>query len=540
MKEYIYNTSDNIKECIDFIEDTLKSMGTKEKERIKGMLMAEEIIAAIQSGDEVPGVIKIGIKKSMTIPSILITARGDNIFSKVTKSQTVDDDFDDSPETVEVIRNLILNSSKENFKIKNKNGNNTITIVVGEPSKRRTLLTLSSLILGILVGLLLKFTVSADIISFIDGNILSVLKNAFINLLKMLMCPLIFFSIAACISTMTDISEIGKVGGRVILFYMCTTVIAIFLAMGLFHLIPTVEFGSLCGMSGDSMEVATDSVSFSNTVMDIFPDNFFGAFTNANTLQIILIAVLLGVASIKMGDKGTKVAAFVDIANELFCTIGAMITKYLPVMVFASMCSLVVTMDEAMLKYNIGILLVVFLACILILLVYVLLAVIITRVNTLEYAKKVFPVWLNAFSLSSSTASIPFTMKTCEKELKISPKVFSFSIPLGATINMDGCSITLMLTTLFLAKGFGIEMGLLQYVVLVITIMLLSIGAPGIPGAAIVCEAVLMGQFGIPMVAMPIVIGLFTILDNIGTADNVCGDVCGTYIVAYKTGNVEK
>ncbi|MCR5128573.1 MAG: dicarboxylate/amino acid:cation symporter, partial [Lachnospiraceae bacterium] len=268
----------------------------------------------------------------------------------------------------------------------------------------------------------------------------------------------------------------------------------------------------------------------------IVPDNFFGAFVNSSTLQLIFLGILIGGVVPHMGEKAEKVASFLSAANDLFLKVATTITKILPIAVFAFIGSMVLTMDVQVIRTLLSLFICILVGLLLMTAFYFTVVLVMTRSNPVDFARKVMPAWLNAFALSSSSASMPFTMNTCEKKLGISPKLFSFSIPLGATINMDGFVIVLTIAFLFLAKVFGVELHGGDIGTLMLTIILLSFGAPGMPGVGTVCMSVLLLQFHIPMEALTVFIGIDALTDPLGTANNVLGDIVGTYCIGKTSG----
>ena len=253
-----------------------------------------------------------------------------------------------------------------------------------------------------------------------------------------------------------------------------------------------------------------------------------------NTLQIIVIAVLIGLGAGKLGEKTDRVSNFLNNANELFLKVTGLITKFIPIMIFASITSLTISIDLEGLTTIIGFLIVVILAMMAMFVVYNIIVMISAKTSPIKYTKAAFSAWLNAFALVSSNGAISHTMDVCHKKLKISPKIYSFSIPLGATLNMDGSSIGFILYVLFFAKVFGITLGPGQLAMLVFMVIILSMGTPGVPGAAVISMSTLFAQFGIPIEALAIYIGLNAIIEPIATANNVFGDITGTYVVAKR------
>ena len=534
--------NENISLAVDFIKSSFEKEKAKKEDITRTMLLAEEIIATMLEGENAPKEFAVKIYKSLTIPTVRIEAKGDCLDAEFISSQLGDFELEDidSPSALSAIRNMILGAGKEKLELKKKNGHTYVKITAGEPSKKRLMVTIYSLILGILAGILLRVILPTAAETALDGYVLSPIKTIFLNLLKMVMAPLIFFSIASCIGTITDFSEIGKIGAKIMGFYMFTSFIAIGVGFLCYYAFARVGFNDFAYMVTGAVAEESAGVNFIDTIIAIFPSNFFGSFVDSDTLKIIVLALLTGYATTKLGNRSQKVADFLDTANELFGTITTVITNFVFIMVFAAMCSMALTIDVTSLKSEISLFVAIVIGLFMMIALYMLLCGLLGHENPFGFMKKILPAWLNAFSLSSSSASMPFTMKTCDTALGVLPKVFSFSIPLGATINMDGSTVILTTATLFFAKAFGVTLRPGDIVILIFSTILLTMGAPGIPGASLMCQSVLLAMFNIPIEALAIFVTLNAILDPVLTADNVLGDITGTYIVAKRSGNVRQ
>lgn len=532
------SSNENIPVAVDFVEKNLKELKVPKKDITRAMLLTEETVAEMITSCTDISDISISLKKRGRNSSIIIRAKGsefhfENSFPEFGENLGLDTMDEDSKYA---ISKLILKSYENRFSTKYRNGVNTITISSGKAEQSNLKKCGIAIVLAIVCGLLFRYLAPEDVNNFLSTKILGTITTVFMNALKMVTGPLIFFSLAACIGSFTDMKLLGRIGGKVMGFYLFTTCIAITIGIALFNCFSSVKSGDLLPLISDSTVVEKEGISLVDSLINIVPDNFFGAFVNSNTLQILFLAILVGIAATKLGNSSLKVADFFDGANELFMKIATLITKGLPLIVFSSICSLILSVDVENIEVLGRIILTLTSGYLIILTFYTLSVSIMTRTNPFKYIKKVFPAWLNAFSLSSSNAAMPTTMHVCDQNLKISKKVFSFSIPLGATINMDGTSIAQTFVTLTLAVGFGINFTASEYVALIISVILLSMSAPGIPGAGIAMLSILASQFSIPAEGVALASSILILLDPISTSCNVCGDIAGTYIVASREG----
>jgi len=245
---------------------------------------------------------------------------------------------------------------------------------------------------------------------------------------------------------------------------------------------------------------------------------------------------LLGVAVGKIGEYSRVLQDFFSACNELFTTVTSMIAKLIPIAVFCAMFIMIVSVGTDSLVAMFGMASTEIIALICMMIIYGILIIIIARINPLIFYRKDLPGMLTSFSLSSSNAAMPGNIAICTDKLGISPKVCNFSIPLGATVNMDGTSIHLAVATLFLAKVYGVSIPDAQMVSIIITIIMLSLGTPGVPGASLVCLSVLLAQVGVPIEAIGLIMGIDSLLDMCRTVSNTTGDISVSLIVAKTEG----
>lgn len=385
---------------------------------------------------------------------------------------------------------------------------------------------LAGLILGIALNLWIPRT---DFIQdvLIDG-IFYVVGNGFIRLMKMLVVPLVFCSLVCGASSMGDGKALGKVGIRTILFYLLTTSLAVLSAIIVANIIKPGLGLDLAIEETEEAAQAVESTSIASTLLDIIPENPIASLANGNMLQLIVFALLLGVLIAKMGERAELLGNFFHQANDLMMEMTNLVMKLAPIGVF---CMIAKTFSglgfEAfipLLKYMLA---VVAALAVQLLLVYMVLFWLFTRLNPFTFLKKFFPVMAFAFSTSTSNATIPLNIETLEEKMGISRSISAFTIPLGATINMDGTSIMQGVAVVFAAQAYGILLGPAQYATVIATATLASIGTAGIPSVGLVTLSMVFSAVGLPTEAIMLIMGIDRILDMMRTAVNVTGDaVC--------------
>ncbi|GGB75969.1 dicarboxylate/amino acid:cation symporter [Shewanella inventionis] len=390
--------------------------------------------------------------------------------------------------------------------------------------------------IGILFGLALRnfFPGSTFIQEYITDGFLHVIGTIFISSLKMLVVPLVFISLVCGTCSLSDPSKLGRLGGKTISFYLFTTAIALTIAI----LAAVVIHPGNASLAGNALEYTVkDAPSLSEVLINIVPTNPMQAMSEGNMLQIILFAVIFGFAISHIGERGARVASFFNDLNEVIMRVVTLIMQLAPYGVFALMATLSLTLGletfGSVVKYFFLVVAVLFIQG---LVVYPTLLKLFSGLSPLMFLRKIRDVQLFAFSTASSNATLPVTIETCEHRMGVDNKIASFTLPLGATLNMDGTAIMQGVATVFIAQVFGIELSIMDYATVVVTATLASIGTAGVPGVGLIMLAMVLNQVGLPVEGIALIIGVDRMLDMIRTAVNVTGDAVATVIIAKSEG----
>lgn len=398
------------------------------------------------------------------------------------------------------------------------------------------------LIAGLICGMILNFLVPHSYFRdtiLIDG-IFHVVGDGFIRLMKMLVVPLVFFSLVCGASSIGDTKSIGKVGGKTILFYLATTALAVSVAIGVALLIkPGV------GLDMSSIEksdvVVADDTPVAETILNIIPENPFQSLSQGTMLQVIVFAMIVGILLAKMGERAELISNFMNQCNDLMMEMTNMVMGLAPIGIFCMLSKTFASLGfgafKYLLKYMGSVVCGLGVQCFI---VYMLLLLLFTRLNPIKFIKKFFPVMTFAFSTSTSNATIPLNIDTLEEKIGVSRKISSFTIPLGATINMDGTSIMQGVAVVFAAQAYGIDLGIMEYITVIATATLASVGTAGIPSVGLVTLSMVFVSVGIPVEAISLIMGIDRILDMLRTAVNVTGDAVCTTIVAHQNGDLDR
>lgn len=409
----------------------------------------------------------------------------------------------------------------------------------GKKKMGLTTMIFISLILGAVVGAIINtWFMDINVVkNVIVEGVFYVIGQGFISLMKMLVVPLVFFSIICGAAAIGDTKTLGSVGVRTIIFYLFTTMVAVAVALCMARLINPGIGLDMSAVENVSTTVSSSStktdMSIVDTILNIIPTNPVAALANGEMLQIIVFALLVGVILAKLKEKAQLVMNFCTQCNDIMMEMTMMIMKVAPIGVF---CLIGRTFSELgfsamvpMFKYMITVVAGLGVQCFV---VYMILLKIFTGLNPFKFAKKFFPVQAFAFSTATSNATIPLNIDTLADKIGVSRKISSFTIPLGATINMDGTSIMQGVAVVFVAQAFGIHLSPADYMTVIVTATLASIGTAGVPSVGLITLAMVFDSVGLPVSGIGLIMGIDRILDMLRTAVNITGDAVCTTIVA--------
>ncbi len=370
------------------------------------------------------------------------------------------------------------------------------------------------------------------------GGVFHVGGQIFVASLKVLVVPLVFISLVCGTCQLQGQSSLGRLSLKTIALYLFTTAIAISIAILVAEIL---QPGVGINMSTATTFTAPAAQPLSQVFINIFPNNPVKAMAEGNMLQVIVFAILIGLAIARSGESGLRLAKQFNDWNEVMMTLVTLLMKLAPYGVFCLLFTLFA-------KQGLGVIgdLALYMVTVLLVLaihalgVYPLLLKSFSQLNPLIFLRKMRNTQLFAFSTASSSATIPVTLRTVEQRLGVDNRIASFTVPLGATINMDGTAIMQGVATVFIAQAFGLELGLIDYLLVVATATLASVGTAGVPGVGLVTLAMVLQQVGLPVEGIALIIGVDRVLDMVRTAVNVTGDATVSCIVANSEGAMNK
>ena len=400
-----------------------------------------------------------------------------------------------------------------------------------------------ALLIGALFGVVIHYWIPSSYIkdTVIVEGILYVVGQGFIRLMQMLVVPLVFCSLICGSMAIGDTKTLGKVGVKTIGFYLVTTALAVCVALGSALLINPGRGLDMDAVQKGTVSSTTEATSLVDTLLNIIPKNPVQSMANGDMLPIIVFALFVGIMLAKLGTRGSVVANFFSQFNDVMMEMTMAIMKIAPIGVFCLIARTFATVGFSafapMLKYMGNVTLALAIQC---LVVYQILLFVFTRLNPFKFIKKFLPVMGFAFSTATSNATIPMSIDTLSKKMGVSKQISSFTIPLGATINMDGTSIMQGVAVVFIAQAYGIPLTMGNLATVVVTATLASIGTAGVPSVGLVTLAMVLNSVGLPTEGIALIMGIDRILDMIRTAVNITGDAVCTTIVCHQEGSLNR
>lgn len=366
------------------------------------------------------------------------------------------------------------------------------------------------------------------------------LGDIFLKTIKMIIGPLIFFSLVSGITSMSDPSSLGRVGLKATIAFFITTFFAVIFGLLVAHVLEpgvgvNIHFGS-----GSTLPARPKRFDLAEFFVGIVPDNAIGSFANGNVLQIVFFAIFTGITLNQMGSHSKDIKKAVNQLSKVIFQMISMIIELSPLGAFALTAVVIGTQGIDILFSLSKLVFAIFIAMVLQYLIFGLMILVFCRMSPIPFYKKSLPYQILAFSTSSSKATLATTMNVCRDSLGVSESSTSFVLPLGASINMDGFAINLGLSTIFFAQLLGVELHTADYFVIMLTATLGSIGGAGIPGASLIMLPMVLASVGLPIEGVMVLAGIDRILDMLRTTINITGDATITLIVDHSEGSLDK
>lgn len=532
VKKFVPADIGGIAAGLDFIEETLKEYKFKPKFIKESMLLSEESMVRLIDNASEGGTIHIHVKKKGGLATIILSAPGTDMTDQSLADLGVNTD-DVGRGNESAIRAILLKAYEDKMRYARKGKYNFINITVGMPEKVFAVKTLIALGVALITGAILQFALSDAAKTALDSYFFSPIGQIFINLLMLVAAPTVFFSIMVSVANYSSFSDPGAVSVKTFVGYALTSIAAVLVGILVFNTFKPGLEGQLLPIITDSgHDLSAQGTDFIQTIVNIVPSNIIDPFRNVDTLQLIFLALICGVALGRIGDYSKTLRNMVEALNTLFTKIVSLLMNIIPFIAFVATVSLMLSVGKGIAVSVAELLGVVIVGIAVMMLIYCILVLVIGRVSPFVFLKKYSPLMKETFILGSGLSALPKTMRCCKNSLGISPKVYSFSIPFGASFNMDGNCVYLTVAGLFIARLCGIEFSSSQILPLVFTVLILSIGAPITPGTTIICLTIILNQMGVSLAAVSVLFGINAVVEMFLGMSNTTGDVAVSLAIA--------
>ncbi len=540
-KKFEVKNEKTLPEILEFISQSLKEMKLNSKEAMHSELICEEaLMKLIKNGDfSKRKFIIVNVRKFLGNVSINLQVPGNEFALQLDAGlpfslsvNDVNDDDEDGEGVSEIIRNLILRSFNNQIKYKHAGNYNIVKITAFRSSYSNLYRIMAALILAVAAGIVMKNFMPEEIAFMINGKFLVPVRTIFLNAFKMCAIPIMFFSMVSCFTQTGggNLSQIKRAGGKMFSYAMINNIIAVILA---FFIVYIFNIGKGITLTASSSSIPSqpvqNSFSIESMMTNLMPSNFIKPFFEGNMLQLIVLAILVGIAA---GLAGSKIisSAFNEI-NKIFMKIMELFLRFMPLLVFCSITSMFLTTGTKTLFLVLEIILTYSAALVLIFFMQYLMVAFISRLNPGIMLKKALPLTITALTTCSSVASIPEGMKTAQK-LGIAQKIHSFLIPLGAVVCRSTFCAFICLVTLAIANMYGIDMTSSQLFLVGLYSIILPIIIPGIPGVDIIAVSSILVSIEVPIDGIGIVAAISSIADPLSTALTVISILALTLVIA--------
>ena len=551
MKTYSYqNNRENAVDAMINLYEIFESYGAQRKflnDKLTNVRKVLEYVADVYPQDEI---IKLEVFNNLGDIRVRIFVRGDELKPKdVVGHFNIVDEEAEEEDVDEVKENdVLVKYFTSGFTCKYNGKLNTITTTIKKSSYRPLFILLIALIGGMIGGVLFTVVLPGSSEQILAKKVLNNISTIFTNCIKTLVGPLMFFTIASAISSYSDLSALGRRGGKLIVKYfrnaliaiVVSTIIVLVMKPGASRELANVT--SLVAESGDIEQTVDSSVnSITETLVGFFPSNFFRSFLDSSMMQIIVISLLLGISTgFLPSDARDGVSRFLDNGNKLFCKMVDIVMIFLPISVFCSMSSMVILLGAETLLMLFEWLLALIIAFFVMAAIYILFIAVSAKISPLLFLKRYGQAIISTFEMGSCNSSMPTCISIIEKKMGVSNSVSALTIPIGVSIHCASNCVFYIISLFFLANIYtDTVVSPLAYPMIFFTVLTLGIGAPSISGAGPICVAMLLPSLGVPMGLVNLIMGLDPIVSMFKSAASCIEDASATLTTARAEGMID-
>ena len=531
--EYLLKQN-GVSKSLLFIEETLKSFRMKKRDLLEALLISEETLLLLSEHAPEDAGIKVTITRRMGVPRIRLAVPGSPVMLDEHLGTVSIDQL--GTETEDAIRSVMLRSYADSIRYRHRHSENILTIVPGIPERILATRTVAAIILSFLTALLLRQMAPDTVVHWISTNLLSPVESLFISALMCITAPAVFVSITCAMFRFEGFSELELSGKTVVITYLLTSVTAAIIGVAIFQLFLPGEIGVLTLQAGSG---PAEVFSLMSILRSLIPPNVVEPFMSVNSLQLMVVAMTIGTALTMSGKRVRHLKVLLEELDVLCGKVSSMVMYVIPVVVYCSTANALLNSRAEVLSAIVELIPTLIAGGAALFVLYCLILVFAARLNPLPFLKKYVPAMKSVFLKGSSIAAIPMNMRISRRQLGVPKSICAFSIPLGATINMDGNCICLTIISLFFARICDVAFGTNEIVLLLLLVLILSLGAPIAPGSLILCLVTLLTQMGIDISVISLVIGISFILEMLLGMVNSVGNVVVALLVARKEGSLD-
>lgn len=515
---------------LDFTEASLARLHISDKTARMARFQAEDVLKSLIRSAAEGARIEVRVSHFLGRAQIRLSCPGTPAALQPELAELFTDQVDG--DTQALIRSRLLRWYESRVDMAFRNGRNIATVTAARGGMKPLTRSLAAMAAGILLGLLIRALCPAATAQWLAESVFGTGASLFLRAIKMTIGFTVFFSIVAGISGYRDLRELGSVFGRVMGLFAATSIVTIAVAYGVYCLNPIGDPALRAAVgSAEGLTVMESSGSPGDMLLNIVPDNLLHAFLHTDMLQILFLAAVTCAAIMKMSKHRSAAQRAVDTLDELFTRITGLVSQFIPVCIFCSMASMVIRLRLGAFASLSGWVVMIYACDILVLGLLLIFVAAGGHTSPGEFLRNFGSVMVSAFAMASSNAVMPLTLEACRDKLKISPRIYTFSVPLGIVVNMDGGCVTLLITTLFLGRVYGIQFTGEALLRIFFSVFMLSVAAPGVNGGTLLCLTALIPQAGIPIEAVTLIVGLYFLISTIQTVVNVTSTVVVTFVV---------
>lgn len=522
-------------EILTSIREFLSSLKISPKELNRTALMCEESVNLLLEHAQ-PGTAKLYLRKVLGTVSIEVSIPGQEFaFTEDFSPLSVETDDD---EAKAALQTLLLRSFGDRVSFKRRNGRNSVRITAQKSPYSFLYQTLSAIVLAVLCGVVCRNFVPESVYSALNYAFLEPVRTMFMSALKIVIAPIVFFSLVNSVSQFGGVSDIGKTGGKFMVVFLMMELLGCVAAGLVFYGAGALgfPFTRLAGALSETVQASGTEWSIRDVIVNIVPSNFVRPFLQSDMLQLMFLGIICGISVGMIGDYSKPLTDMFKACNELFMKMTSILTKFIPFAVLCSIWSMVLTAGAGLLFSLAGIIFIV-LAGLAVLMVVDCVRLKMSGLSVVKFVRKYSPAMAHVLSTTSSVASLPENMKAADS-LGIPQKIYSFALPLGVIFSKNGSIFYRALTALFMAEVFGVDVSFWVMVSVLVSAAVITLSTPGVPGGAYIAFSALLAQMGVPAEALACIIGVDAVMDIFIAVVNSFGVMVSSLTISKAEGSL--